>query len=410
MLAEYLNVETGETYMACSHNENHQGTAREYRPPIGFSIDKTRKELEKSMTEQKANQLIKYAGQTNLSEVQAKEIITTMFPKAEGASPMEVWKALKLCTQYGLNPIMKHLFLIPFWNNKDKKHDYVCVQGISSNRLIAARKHNWSFLDDTPRMATAQEAKKHYGDLYDGDNKYYFIAKGRDVTTNSEKEGWAEWSKFTTDKDGNPVKNEPYGTEKGNSITNMGCIRAERNFLDKMYPADMPNLNVPVVDERYVEGQFSVVDEKLVEKSTEGEAGTGTVATLGTDAPPPKLSPEEEMLQKAKEQLAAAEEAVAKMKEKASATVTASSEGDKTSTSGPLPKSIIDIDWVKETLKQIKWSEITFLSWIPSQPKLKGVDNTGKLEEVLSRLNKEQAEFVAKDLQQRQASTQRKFD
>jgi hypothetical protein len=116
------------------------------------------------------------------------------------------------------------------------------------------------------------------------------------------------------------------------------------------------------------------------------------------------------MLQKAKEQLAAAEEAVAKMKEKASATVTASSEGDKTSTSGPLPKSIIDIDWVKETLKQIKWSEITFLSWIPSQPKLKGVDNTGKLEEVLSRLNKEQAEFVAKDLQQRQASTQRKFD
>jgi ssDNA-binding Zn-finger/Zn-ribbon topoisomerase 1 len=408
MLAEYLNVETGETYMACSHNENHQGTAREYRPPIGFSIDKTRKELEKSMTEQKANQLIKYAGQTNLSEVQAKEIITTMFPKAEGASPMEVWKALKLCTQYGLNPIMKHLFLIPFWNNKDKKHDYVCVQGISSNRLIAARKHNWSFLDDTPRMATAQEAKKHYGDLYDGDNKYYFIAKGRDVTTNSEKEGWAEWSKFTTDKDGNPVKNEPYGTEKGNSITNMGCIRAERNFLDKMYPADMPMLNIPVVDERYVEGQFSVIDEKLVDKSTEGVDETGTAAEKPEKTP----TPEELAVQNAKDALAKAEQtlAAAQEKQKAGATVSSTPEGEKPTTAGPLPKSIIDIDWVKETLKQIKWSEITFLSWIPGQPKLKGVDNIGKLEEVLNRLNKEQAEFVDRELHQRQASAQKMFE
>jgi hypothetical protein len=429
MLAEYLDLKTKETYIACSRNEKHQGIAREYHPRTGFTIENIKKELGKKMTQEKANQLAIYAGVTSLTEVKAKEILTLMWPEAEKASAIEYSKAMLLCVQYGLNPVDNHIFLLPFWNRRRRAYDYVCVQGINATRLIASRRHKWSFLDDTPRMATDEEAKKHYLHLVDFEKYYYFVAKIRDMAIlengawitlqhGAEIEGWAEWSINAKDSDGNEVAHKPHGTESGNSITNMGCIRCERNAIHKMYPADMPNINVPTVDSRFIkpgapiiEGEYSVVNEP----STEVDGAAASPAAEKAE----KLSPEEIEIRELKDQLAKAEAAYALIKDKkAGEAATTSTEGVNPADSQKSPpaaavKSFIDVEWVIETLKEINWTRDnykTFLSWLSSQPKLKGLDTTGKIEEVLGRLTREQAEVVANYLQTRQGPSDRLFE
>jgi hypothetical protein len=343
-LAEYLDSHNHVTYIACSRNEHHEGISRDYIPKSGFNIENIKKELGKKMTQEKANQLAVYAGITSLTEVKAKEILDMLFPHAQGASPAEYKKAMLLCVQYGLNPVHNHVFLIPFYNKNTKRDDYVCVQGIEATRLIASRKHKWSFLDGTPRMASDEEATKHYGRLVNLEKFYYFVAKIRDEESKAELEGWAEWTIFT----GNG-KHEPYGTESGNSITNMGCIRCERNAIHKMYPADMPDINVPTVDSHYtkpgtqvIEGEFAeVIDQK---QNTEG----------GAKQDPPQHS-----------------------------------------------EANIYIEWVKNALSSIKWNQTTFTSWLKSQKELKDLRTEGTLDDIIGRLTKAQAAIVQDMLQKK---------
>lgn len=55
------------------------------------------------------------------------------------------------------------------------------------------------------------------------------------------------------------------------------------------------------------------------------------------------------------------------------------------------PESSIDMDWVKESLKQIKWTEKTAATWLTGKYKVDG----GLLEDVIAQLTEEQqAEFV----------------
>ena len=272
-----------EPYLACHANQSHEGIAREYQKR-DYNIATRRDFMEKQIGIDKFMALEKYSGLTSLTKTEAQEIINTVWPEAVDASPAEVYKAIKLCVQYQLNPLARHLFLIPFWNTEKKRYEYICVKGIGADRLVASRKHHWSWLDDTPRIATEEEEKKHYRAV--DPSKLRAIAKIKDLDTGAEMTGWGEWPLFKA-KDGKEAPNEPKGIDKGNSKENMACIHAERKALDMMYPADMPAVEIPTVDERYVNQEINVAIEPSTEESPVPEPSKPTSETEDTHVEEP---------------------------------------------------------------------------------------------------------------------------
>ncbi|MFA5379395.1 MAG: recombinase RecT [Dehalococcoidia bacterium] len=217
----------------------------------GFTLydagKKRREQMEKEIGETKAIALRQYQGLTTLTKEQAKEILLTVWPKAEGA---ELFKAMQICSTYGLNPLMRHLYMIPFSGK------LVCVMGIGANRLIASRKHSYSYIDDTPRIMTEAEEIKKYGKV--DKSKIRFVTKLKDMKSGAEVSGWGEY----------PATENPYGTDKGNSKENMASIRSERQALDRLYPMDMPTPDIPVIDENFIDSTATVIEEPVKEPPT----------------------------------------------------------------------------------------------------------------------------------------------
>lgn len=262
-LSEWLDSDH-RIYLACHrHDRNHhEGIAREHRLPDP-KIRIAREEIMNQAVVERNQALAPYLGSTSLTEPEARKVLTTIWPGSDNASPAEFYKAMKLCVQYGLNPLMGHLFMVPYWNKEKKRYDHVCVRAITSNRLIASRKHKWTYLDDTPRIGSEEEIKKHYGSAADPENILYAVAKIKDLESGAEAAGWGEWPIWKLDKDSKRVRNEPKGTDKGNSMVNMACTHAERKSLDLLYPAEMPPSSIPVTDSPYyVEGQYKVVEQE----------------------------------------------------------------------------------------------------------------------------------------------------
>jgi len=258
----------GQAFIACNDwsRTRHEGIQRaasryQQRGMETLTIEARRDILNKEFGENKTTALEKYQGVTSLAKPEAREILLTLWPNADKASPAEFYKAMLLCTQYGLNPLMRHLFLIPFYNTEKKRYEHVCVQGITSNRLIASRKHTWTFLDDTPRIGSEAEEIKHYGKV--NPDILRVIVKMRDIDTGAEVTAWGEWPMWKTDKQGKRVPNEPKGVDKGNSMMNMGCIHAERKGLDMLYPADMPPSDIPVADEHFIDAESRVLPDEV---------------------------------------------------------------------------------------------------------------------------------------------------
>lgn len=218
--------------------------------------------MSKEYGEEAIKALIKYEGKGQLTELGAKEIVTTLWP---GAPKLEVYKAVNICVQYGLNPLMKHLFMIPF--NKGKTNEtWVAVLGIQANRLIAHRSGDFSYIDDTPRIMSEAEQIKKYGSV--DKSMIRAITKLRDSKGN-EAPGYGAW----------PIKDTPFGVDKGNSPHNMAFIRSERQAFDRLFAGKMPE-NIDVVDERFAssikaEDALPNVDEDtgeiLEDKPVEGE-------------------------------------------------------------------------------------------------------------------------------------------
>jgi len=73
------------------------------------------------------------------------------------------------------------------------------------------------------------------------------------------------------------------------------------------------------------------------------------------------------------------------------------SEPLKEESSGNLPESLIDMEWLKESLKKVKWTEKTAATWLTSKYKVQG----GLLNDVLGRLTKEQLTEFTKEVQDR---------
>lgn len=218
----------------------------------------------------KATALERYVGVTSLSQIEAKDLLKTLWPKAP---PVEVLKAAIICHQYGLNPLMKQLFLIPF-KKKGGGEDWAAILGISANRAIARRRHNYAYLDLSPRMMTEEEQVRINGSV--DSSRVWAITILRDVDTGAEATGVSFW----------PKGERPHGEDKGNTQLHMAGIRSERNALAKLYPVEMPQ-GIEVMDERYIEGEFkelpskTEVAETTVPEAEEKKEETGKEETKG---------------------------------------------------------------------------------------------------------------------------------
>jgi hypothetical protein len=245
----FLDVDKGKAFLACSdwRRTQHQGIERVAQPPFEPNILTRREEMVEQLGKDKATQLERYGGVVSLTKAEAIEILKTIWPNAP---EIEVLKAGIICHQYGLNPLMRHIFLIPFKKRKEGKvigEDWAVVQGIGSNRLIARRRHNYSYLDMTPRRMTEEEQQRVNGEV--DDTKIWALTHLKDMDTGAEAIGVGSW----------PVDETPYGTEKGNTKLNMACIRSEREALDRLYPAEMPQ-GVEVMEEKYIDAKFTLLD------------------------------------------------------------------------------------------------------------------------------------------------------
>lgn len=286
--------------LACFKDINHTGLRRDFSlspaDTPGFNLfdagKKRRKQLERQHGETSIKAIARYEGVISLSRLMASEILEAIWPEAPAA---EKARAALLCSTQQLNPLMKHVFLIPF--NKDKDNEsWATVIGINAKRLMASRRGVFSYVDDTPRVMTEEEQKKRFGSVKT--DKTVVIVKLKDPQTGAEAVGYGDWplKKKAWDnskKQNVEVNNEPYGIDKGNSMFNMAAIRAESQALNRLRPGDMPQ-GIMVMDEAIAEAasKEGIADENIIEgearEITEEKAesqSTTTETTREKEAP-----------------------------------------------------------------------------------------------------------------------------
>ena len=205
-----------------------------------------KKQMKEELGEEKTTALEPYRGITALTKAQASLVLSTIWPEAPS---IEVTKAAMLCASYGLNPLMRHVFLIPF-KKKDGGKNWAIVLGIKAKRLMASRRCGYGYVDG-PRIMTRQEQESILGE--EDDKKLWSLTRLKNKD-GLEAVGYGNW----------PKSEEPYGVEKGNSKANMAHIRSESAALDRLNPAEMP-FEVEVMDDQFIEADFKVVNEKTGE-------------------------------------------------------------------------------------------------------------------------------------------------
>lgn len=235
-------------FLRCKTNPEHEGISREARQ-FEPNIPTRRKMMEEEHGEAKARSLVKYEGVVSLTKTEANEILTLVYPNAPDPEKM---RAVALCASYGLNPLMGHVFLIPF---KDK---WATILGIKAKRLMASRRSSYSYVDGTPRVMTKEEQVTVFGE--ENTTHITAITKLRDPKTSAEAVGYGTWPKGT----------EPYGTDKGNSKANMAFIRSESQALDRLRPGEMP-MGVDVMPEEAIDADYTVMTENPPEPDPEPE-------------------------------------------------------------------------------------------------------------------------------------------
>lgn len=355
MLNIFLDMNTHRAYLACNDDQSHEGIERESKPPVELNIPSWREEMEEKHTKETTDKLVKYHGVTTLAKEEALSLFDLLWPEAPYNDRL---KAAIIAHQYGLNPLMKHIALIKFNKyNRQRQvvgENWAVIQEIASNRIIAQRKHHYSYLDLSPRRMTEEEQMKVNGEV--DNNKIWAITIIKDLDTRAEFTGVGSW----------PADEEPYGVEKGNTKLNMAKIRSERNALNIAYPAELPQ-GIDVIDERYAEGTFTSLPEggdKIGGLESEGgrEATSTTILSPPRQEISPKTAP-------------SAEPATVQGKD-----------------------FNIDSHWLTETQKALRWTDDTMLSFLASPP-YKVIGKT--IAEAVSKLTREQAEDFTKQLNNR---------
>jgi len=227
-------------------NKEHQGFNREltwtehYKRGDHIPIEiaeqiegKERRKMEQELGDEKTRALAPYQGVTSLTQEQATIILRTVWPDAP---VVEVFKAALICKMYGLNPLMKHLYLVEF-KMRDGGSKWAPILGIQATRLIASRIGRPSYIDG-PRMMSKDEEMSIFGGH--DDTVLRAITVIQDEGGNRAS-GYGSWRKA------DPV----YGAEKGNSQQHMAHIRSERQALERLFPGEMP-AGVEVGDMQYM--------------------------------------------------------------------------------------------------------------------------------------------------------------
>ena len=347
-LYAYLD-EDKKVYLACS-NQKHEGIAREYTPPQQDYQTEIRREieLEKEHGRQTSEALATIPKQGQLTQVQASKVLQLVYPNA---TPDEIMRTAIFCQDFGLHPLANEVYLIPF------KGKNVMVVGIPASRKMAHNlKGDFSFLDDTPRAATEEEVAKQYGkDSEEAEANIISVTKLQGVGGNLSI-GFGLY----------PKSEKPYGMDKGNTRRNMANIRSERQAMDRLPGKPMPRYEV--IDATYAE----VPDIGKVDTTT-GEIIQGEVTDI------PEIPPEEAEVN--------SEENIARRIEEVQP---------------PESKSIIDLEWLKESIatlqkKGIKaYSDESLLSYMKSAYKKAEGDT---IYEIAEKLNKGMASHLVKVIQ-----------
>jgi len=169
-----------------------------------------------------------------LTKNQAMYLLKTVWPEAPET---EIVKAAMVCYQYGLNPLMKQIYIVGF-NKKGGGKTYSTILGIGATRLIAQQGGvKYSYVDG-PRVMTEEEQQTIFGEVENG--KLWAITVIQDREGNKYP-GYGFW----------PKDEAVYGADKGNTTRNMAFIRSERNALDKMAPGALPDIDV--TDDAFME-------------------------------------------------------------------------------------------------------------------------------------------------------------
>lgn len=342
LVCAYLDVETHKTYIACSGGR-HEGITREYQPPIEDYESNIRREIKLEQEQGRATStaLANIPKQGQLTEVQATKVLSLVYPKA---TPDEIARCAIFCRDFGLHPLANEVYLIKYGDKN------MMVVGIPANRKIAhLLKGEFSYLDDSPRAATEEEIIKQFGpDSDEAKANVISITKLQGVSGNLAI-GFGLYKKSEA----------PKGIDKGNTKRNMANIRSERQAMDRLPGRPLPKYEV--IDATYAE----IPDVGKVRIST-GEIIEGEATEI-----PPGTTPEP--------------------------TESVPTPADGEGRAEPPTDSPIDLDWLKESAKAIKWSEKTLTSWIAAKFKCTG----GLLEEVVAELSPEQCKDLAKQMQDR---------
>lgn len=220
--------------LRCANDLAHEGIKRPYSPTIN---------------EERLKTMVNNTGVTirgnAVTEIQARTWVNQLWGDAPDPDKA---KAVIICTQYGLNPLAKHLYLIPFNVKVNKKGEpekwgtkWEIVYAIKAKRLIAYNSRpetSFGYEDKSPRLMTPDEEKQIYGAV---DDKFYSAItillddKGRRYY------GSGRWPKAT----------DPYGSDKGNSGQHMAQIRSESDALERYAPSGLPNMQI--IDSEYLE-------------------------------------------------------------------------------------------------------------------------------------------------------------
>lgn len=250
----YYDGQSDQYKIVCMRDRSHQGFVRipEPRDPsytelynTGVAIPgeirqqierRARRNMEQQYGTDKAKALEPYRRATSLTEDQAKYILQTIWPKAP---LVEVTKAALLCRDFQLNPLMKHVFLIPF-KTKAGGVDWVTVLGINATRTLARRVNPYGYADG-PRMMSESEQERIFGKV---DKEHVWAITVVEDARGLKAPGYGSWPKGTL----------PYGADKGNTAENMAMIRSERAALQRLCPAEMGEgfADFDITDERFI--------------------------------------------------------------------------------------------------------------------------------------------------------------
>jgi len=273
-LYAYLDIENKLTYLACP-TPGHEGIAKEYQPAREDYQSNVRRlhEMEQEHGRETALALQKMPAHGQLTQSQAMHILKLVYPKAPED---EVVRCALLCRDFGLHPLMKEVYPIPF-NVKQKngtyKEEWATVVGIAANRKMAANKKGaFSYIDDTPRAATHEEIVKQFGEESEEERDNLISICKVQGEKGNDAVGFGLWPKDKT----------PYGMDKGNTKRNMANIRAERQALDRLPGEPLP-IGVEVVDEAYAE----------IPEIHQLDAQTGEIIELGKEQPSQPETPPE---------------------------------------------------------------------------------------------------------------------